>query len=627
MANFRKFLTAGTMVPLLLLGQLPADAQQPDPKKLPPKAAPAAAKPAAPVAVKPAAPAAAKPAAPVAAKPVAPVAVKPVAPAAVKPVAPAPVKPVPPAAMKPVAPAPMKPAAPAQMRPVAPAAGMPGAPAAVAPGTRVPPAAKVAPGVPGKPAPAAMAPGKPVAVPGQPAVGAPKPGLPAAAPLVGAPVPGTPGLAPAAGGAVPGQPAAGAPKPGLPGAAPLVGAPKPGTPGLAPAAVAPKPGVPAAGPAIAPAGAIPGVAPGIAPAGQARPGGVGLPAPVQQPVVGAPVPMKPAPQQPARRDSGISPLGAAAIGAGVGLVGGYLLSNQMNGVGEVRTHRQSYEEGGVTYIREPGRVIVREPGGPMIIRHSETERFSLLGYQTREEREGGVIRTIYDRPDGVRIITVTDDQGRLMRRIRRYPDGREVIIIDNSFRPPPSRLVEQVVVMPPPVLTIPRERYIVDAGVSDERTIYETLTAPPVSKISRRYTLDEVRYSPDLRAQMRSVDVNTITFESGSWTVDPGQVQRLSTIAAAIGKAIQANPEEVFLIEGHTDAVGDTEDNLSLSDRRAQTVAEILTRDFAIPAENLTTQGYGETQLRIQTDDAARANRRVTVRRITPLIAAGNQPQ
>jgi outer membrane protein OmpA-like peptidoglycan-associated protein len=120
---------------------------------------------------------------------------------------------------------------------------------------------------------------------------------------------------------------------------------------------------------------------------------------------------------------------------------------------------------------------------------------------------------------------------------------------------------------------------------------------------------------------MRSVDVNTITFESGSWIVDPGQVSRLATIAAAIDKAVQANPNEVFLIEGHTDAVGDTEDNLSLSDRRAQSVAEILTKDFNIPAENLETQGYGETQLRAQTDDAARVNRRVTVRRITPLIA------
>ena len=318
---------------------------------------------------------------------------------------------------------------------------------------------------------------------------------------------------------------------------------------------------------------------------------------------------------------GIGTAGAIAIGVGAGVVGAALLSNQIRGgVTEVRTYRDTYVDGGVTYVREPGRVIVREPGGAFI-RSDVNERFAVLGYQTRREADGALVRTIYDRPDGVRVITVTDVNGRLIRRIRRYPDGREVIIIDNAFRPPPARFVEQVVVLPPPRLTIPRERYIVDAGVADQSTIYEALTAPPLARPARRYTLDEVRYSPDLRAQMRSVDVNTITFESGSWIVDPGQVSRLATIAAAIDKAVQANPNEVFLIEGHTDAVGDTEDNLSLSDRRAQSVAEILTKDFNIPAENLETQGYGETQLRAQTGDAARVNRRVTVRRITPLIA------
>ena len=40
-----------------------------------------------------------------------------------------------------------------------------------------------------------------------------------------------------------------------------------------------------------------------------------------------------------------------------------------------------------------------------------------------------------------------------------------------------------------------------------------------------------------------------------------------------------------------------------------------------IPAENLTTQGYGEQFLKIQTPAPERQNRRVTVRRITPLLA------
>ncbi|MBN9447696.1 MAG: OmpA family protein, partial [Bosea sp.] len=57
---------------------------------------------------------------------------------------------------------------------------------------------------------------------------------------------------------------------------------------------------------------------------------------------------------------------------------------------------------------------------------------------------------------------------------------------------------------------------------------------------------------------------------------------------------------------------------------RAQSVAEILTRDFGVPAENLTTQGYGEQYLKVQTQGDSRVNRRVTLRRITPLPTGQN---
>ena len=73
-------------------------------------------------------------------------------------------------------------------------------------------------------------------------------------------------------------------------------------------------------------------------------------------------------------------------------------------------------------------------------------------------------------------------------------------------------------------------------------------------------------------------------------------------------------------MRGYTDAVGSEVDNLSLSDRRAQSVATVLSQNFQVPPENLTTQGYGEQSLKVNTQDASRENRRVTVRRITPLI-------
>jgi outer membrane protein OmpA-like peptidoglycan-associated protein len=177
-----------------------------------------------------------------------------------------------------------------------------------------------------------------------------------------------------------------------------------------------------------------------------------------------------------------------------------------------------------------------------------------------------------------------------------------------------------VVELPPPQIRIPRERYIVQADRAPPELLYETLSAPPLEPIRERYTLDQVRYSPNLRAQMRSVDVDTINFESGSWEVTTDQAPRLEGIAQAINRAVAKNPQEVFLIEGHTDAVGADIDNLSLSDRRAQSVAELLSRAYRVPPENLTTQGYGEQYLKVETQEASRENRRVTMRRITPLL-------
>jgi outer membrane protein OmpA-like peptidoglycan-associated protein len=251
----------------------------------------------------------------------------------------------------------------------------------------------------------------------------------------------------------------------------------------------------------------------------------------------------------------------------------------------------------------------------------------------RTERRGGELSTIAVRPDGTQIVTITDDDGRLIRRLRRDPrGGRDIVIIDNAR--PGARGIGAAggffIDMPPPHVSIPRERYIVEMDRADQGLIYDTLVAPPVERIDRPYSLDEIRYSAPLRDRMPRVDIDTVTFESGSWEVAPGQVDRLSVIANAINRAVQRNPNEVFLIEGHTDAVGADIDNLSLSDRRAESVALALSESFKVPPENLTTQGYGEQFLKVNTQGDERANRRVTVRRITPLLGqtsnAGGAP-
>jgi len=140
--------------------------------------------------------------------------------------------------------------------------------------------------------------------------------------------------------------------------------------------------------------------------------------------------------------------------------------------------------------------------------------------------------------------------------------------------------------------------------------------------VERAYTLDEVRYSERLRDTMRRVDLDTITFDFGSAVVGLDQLDALDTVGLALEDVIARNPDEVFLIEGHTDAVGTNRANLLLSDRRAEAVAVALSEDFDIPPENLVTQGYGEEDLKVYTAGPERENRRVAVRRITPLLRA-----
>jgi outer membrane protein OmpA-like peptidoglycan-associated protein len=179
--------------------------------------------------------------------------------------------------------------------------------------------------------------------------------------------------------------------------------------------------------------------------------------------------------------------------------------------------------------------------------------------------------------------------------------------------------------LPPPVVRIPREKYVVDYEDASEEDVYEALSAPPIERLERGYALDEVRQSRWLRARMRRVDLEAINFAFGSWEVDESEYPKLEVVADAIKRILGRNPDEMFLIEGHTDAVGSDIDNLSLSDRRAESVAIILSDEFRVPPENLTTQGYGEQYLKVQTEGPSRANRRVSVRRITPLLSRADR--
>ena len=289
-------------------------------------------------------------------------------------------------------------------------------------------------------------------------------------------------------------------------------------------------------------------------------------------------------------------------------------------IDEVKRGRRQRVEGKRTIIEEQGgRTIVQEKGGRAMIRHDEGERLRRTSRDVRTERrrDGGNL-TIAIRPGGIEVFSEFDSSGRLQRRYRRGRDGRETNLIDNRrFRGGGPIILD----LRAPVLRMPRERYIVDYERASDQDIYDTLEAGPIERLDRGYSLDEIRYNGYLRDRMRRIDLDTVTFEFGAWQVPPDQYRRLERVANAINRVLDRRSDEIFLIEGHTDAVGSDIDNLTLSDRRAEEVAIILTDTFGVPPENLVTQGYGEEFLKIPTARPERLNRRVAVRRITPLMA------
>ncbi len=164
-----------------------------------------------------------------------------------------------------------------------------------------------------------------------------------------------------------------------------------------------------------------------------------------------------------------------------------------------------------------------------------------------------------------------------------------------------------------------RQRDVYAAEVDDEE-LEDVLVAPPRREVSRRYTLDEVTASPELREALPRVEIDTVRFGFNEAFVRAEEVRNLDRIAEIMERIIAKHPREVFLIEGHTDAVGSDATNLDLSRKRATAIKQALTTYYVIPAGNLQTVGYGERYLKIPTAEAEQENRRVSVSRATALI-------
>lgn len=256
------------------------------------------------------------------------------------------------------------------------------------------------------------------------------------------------------------------------------------------------------------------------------------------------------------------------------------------------------------------RVIVTRTDGSQQVLKDDNMLLRQPGNEVRTENYAdGSSRTVVVRPDGSQVITIRGADLTVLRRVLVAANGTETVLIDESVEVPPVQ-VSDLPPAPKPATAAP----------TTEAALREALARE--AAVSRRFTLNQIRSIPEVRNLVAPVDIDAITFDTGSAAINPNQARQLATLGTVLEDAIKANPREVFLIEGHTDAVGSATYNLALSDRRAESVALALAEYFDVPPENLVVQGYGEEYLKIPTLGDERDNRRASVRRITDLLAS-----
>ena len=104
-----------------------------------------------------------------------------------------------------------------------------------------------------------------------------------------------------------------------------------------------------------------------------------------------------------------------------------------------------------------------------------------------------------------------------------------------------------------------------------------------------------------------------LTFDTDSASLTDQGTANAMTFAEALKRPELKQAR--FELEGHTDATGTHEHNLTLSEQRAQAVKAFLT-SHGVEAERLNAVGYASDRLAVPDQPASRANRRVVARRL-----------
>jgi outer membrane protein OmpA-like peptidoglycan-associated protein len=134
---------------------------------------------------------------------------------------------------------------------------------------------------------------------------------------------------------------------------------------------------------------------------------------------------------------------------------------------------------------------------------------------------------------------------------------------------------------------------------NQERDMRDALASSNAAAIQREGDMLAVTFKGD------------VTFDTNSTMVKPGLYQELDRVAGIF----QRYPDTLIRIEGHTDSVGSEQLNMDLSQRRADSVKNLLVQR-GVASNRMETVGFGESMPVASNDTEAgrQQNRRVEIK-------------
>lgn len=128
-------------------------------------------------------------------------------------------------------------------------------------------------------------------------------------------------------------------------------------------------------------------------------------------------------------------------------------------------------------------------------------------------------------------------------------------------------------------------KYTIKMKTLNDTSDYSAMEIPalgPGQSFTAPFTVS-IQYEPP-----RTFTLNNVHFDTGKPTLRPDSFKELNEMA----EFMKIKSDDRYEIAGHTDNVGKEEDNLKLSQQRAETVKSYLVKK-GIDAARITAKGYG----------------------------------